>query len=479
MIIRTKSILCTFLQPDVEAVALKNGRIIFTGSTVEVKKFISASTQVIDVKGGTVIPGLVDSHTHVAGLGAKLERVDLTNAKNEQEAVALVAARTKDVPAGDWIIGQDWDEGAWASSYPDKKLLTEKVPNHPVLMQNLHGFAAWGNQMALDRAGWFVEREGFSNGRCREGGLSKCGCEMKKCRFFKKFRRCDKLDIRRQAKRWFTQVYQCLKWATHSTKMDLPVTKTCHKIAVEIIVTFFLFLFVNNFVFAQQQEVRRNYISLQPAIGWYAPSFSFYNNQYKSLDDVPFTNDVANSFRLPEIGGGRELAFEVRWKRNSPGFGFGIAASTLDTGIRAPLSDPPKPGDNRTQTYEHRLELTPIFLSAFLYLPLSNLAEIYFGQGIGLVKVAESVKIFGEDDLAIFEDRNESTGLLFQPAIGVQHTFAEQSFVFAELQYILGGYSAQGWSVPLDPFKSIFLRRGSVSLAGLRVRMGLGFNVQL
>lgn len=262
-------------------------------------------------------------------------------------------------------------------------------------------------------------------------------------------------------------------------KIDFHQIKTSHQISVEFIVTLCLFLFANNSAFAQQQGIRHNYISFQPAIGWYHPSLSFYNDQYKSLDDVPFTNDVANSFRLPDLGGGREFGFEIRWKRHASAFGLGIAAGMLDTGIRSPLNDPPKPGDNRMQIYEHKLELTPIFLSAFLYLPLSNLAEIYFGQGVGFVKVTESVKIFGEDDLAIFEDRNESTGLLFQPTFGVQHIFAEQSFVFAEMQYILGGYSAQGWSIPLDPFKSTFLRRGSVSLAGPRVRMGLGFNLQL
>ncbi|MFQ5633615.1 MAG: amidohydrolase, partial [bacterium] len=141
------------LQPDAEAIALRDGKTLIAGSRNDVEQYIAETTQVIDVQGGAVIPGLVDSHTHVAGLGAKLERVDLTDAKNEMAAVALVAARAKETPAGEWIIGQGWDEGAWASNYPDKKLLTAKAPDHPVLMQSLHGFAAWGNQMALDRAG--------------------------------------------------------------------------------------------------------------------------------------------------------------------------------------------------------------------------------------------------------------------------------------------------------------------------------------
>lgn len=141
------------LQPDAEAVAIRDSKIIFVGSAAKALTLKSENTEIVDVGGGTILPGLVDSHTHVAELGAKLTRVDLTDVESEQQAVALVAGHAKSVPAGDWIIAQGWDEGAWAQNYPDKNLLTEKVPRHPVLMRSLHGFAVWCNQMALDRAG--------------------------------------------------------------------------------------------------------------------------------------------------------------------------------------------------------------------------------------------------------------------------------------------------------------------------------------
>ena len=51
------------------------------------------------------------------------------------------------------ILGYGWDEGAWANRYPDKRLLTERVPDHPVILRSLHGFAAWANQRALTLAG--------------------------------------------------------------------------------------------------------------------------------------------------------------------------------------------------------------------------------------------------------------------------------------------------------------------------------------
>ncbi|NNF15230.1 MAG: amidohydrolase, partial [Gammaproteobacteria bacterium] len=106
-----------------------------------------------DLNGATVIPGLVDSHTHFIELGAKLSRVDLTNVATEEEAVALVVAKARTVKKGEWIFGVGWDEGAWADRYPDKTLLTEAVPDHPVVLFSLHGFAVWVNQATLDRGG--------------------------------------------------------------------------------------------------------------------------------------------------------------------------------------------------------------------------------------------------------------------------------------------------------------------------------------
>lgn len=218
----------------------------------------------------------------------------------------------------------------------------------------------------------------------------------------------------------------------------------------------------------------------QPAIGWYAPSFAFYNQQYRGLDDIPFTNDVANSYRLPEIGSGREFAFELRYRRFSGRrIGVGLSIGSLDTGIRSALDDPPKPGDTRRLTYEHKITLLPLLATVYLYLPVSTLAEIYLGQGAGAVRIEESVQIIGENGLEVFVDGSRATGLVFQPVAGIQHTFAADSYLFAEIAYVLGGYSAQGWQPPRDPFKSIFLRRGSVSLSGPRIRLGLGFRLRL
>ena len=156
-------------RPDAEAVAVRDGEILFVGSSQDALAFKDESSRVIDLAGATVIPGLVDSHTHVFGLGALLDKVNLVDVATEEEAVALIVERAKSVPQGEWIVGRGWDEGAWANAYPDKVLLSAAVPDHPVFMESLHSFAGWGNQAALDAAGVTAESEVPVGGEMRLG----------------------------------------------------------------------------------------------------------------------------------------------------------------------------------------------------------------------------------------------------------------------------------------------------------------------
>jgi predicted amidohydrolase YtcJ len=140
-------------RPDAEAIAIRGDRIVFVGRAVDSRAYRGPKTQVMDLRGSTVLPGLVDSHTHVVGLGEAQSQVDLVGVTTEAEAVERVAAFARSVPKGQWIIGRGWDEGAWANRYPTTKLLSERVPDHPVILTGLHSFAAWANRLALEHAG--------------------------------------------------------------------------------------------------------------------------------------------------------------------------------------------------------------------------------------------------------------------------------------------------------------------------------------
>lgn len=139
-------------RPDAQAVAIRGDRIVFVGERVNAEAYRRSSTHVIDLNGATVLPGLIDSHVHLPELGAALERVNLVGVQTEVDAVARVAERAKTTAKGEWIVGWGWDEGAWANHYPDMQLLSERVPDHPVVLRGLHTFAVWGNRLAFERA---------------------------------------------------------------------------------------------------------------------------------------------------------------------------------------------------------------------------------------------------------------------------------------------------------------------------------------
>jgi len=139
--------------PDAQALAIRGDRIVLVGTSAQAMALKGPRTQLVDVHGATVLPGLVDAHVHIAELGASLERVNLVGVTSEADAVDRVETRARQTPKGQWIVGWGWDEGAWANHYPDLTLLSARVPDHPVLLRGLHSFAVWGNRLAFERAG--------------------------------------------------------------------------------------------------------------------------------------------------------------------------------------------------------------------------------------------------------------------------------------------------------------------------------------
>jgi predicted amidohydrolase YtcJ len=139
-------------RPDASAVAVRGGRILYVGTDSGALATRGETTTVLDLAGAVLLPGMVDAHTHVAELGQALDKINLTAVATEADAVELVVQRAARTPKGEWILGWGWDEGAWADRYPDKRLLSDRVPDHPVLLRGLHGFAAWTNERALAEA---------------------------------------------------------------------------------------------------------------------------------------------------------------------------------------------------------------------------------------------------------------------------------------------------------------------------------------
>jgi len=153
---------------DAQAVGVRDGRIVFVGGGADAERLREAAGEVIDLQGATVVPGLIESHAHVAELGMTLQRVDLVGVETEADAIARVVERARNVPKGEWIVGWGWDEGAWANRYPDMTALSAAVPDHPVALRGLHSFAVWCNRLAFERAGITPVTEAPAGGEIRK-----------------------------------------------------------------------------------------------------------------------------------------------------------------------------------------------------------------------------------------------------------------------------------------------------------------------
>ena len=128
------------------------GRIVGVGGDDMIEQFPGAS--IVDGGNRTLLPGLIDSHGHIAGLGAALHMVDLFNVPSKQEALARVKAQDDKYPGQQWLIGRGWNQVLWTvREFPTAADLDSVVADRPVWMRRVDGHAGWANSHALKLAG--------------------------------------------------------------------------------------------------------------------------------------------------------------------------------------------------------------------------------------------------------------------------------------------------------------------------------------
>jgi predicted amidohydrolase YtcJ len=131
--------------------ASRDGVIVAVGK--DVSSFIGPSTNVVDARGATVIPGLIDSHGHVRGLGTALETLDLRGVQSEQAIADKVREAAKEAKPGEWILGRAWDQNLWpAKQFPTAASISAAAPNNPVSLTRVDGHAVWVNEKAVQMA---------------------------------------------------------------------------------------------------------------------------------------------------------------------------------------------------------------------------------------------------------------------------------------------------------------------------------------
>ena len=140
-------------QPAATAVAISGQKLVYVGKDKGAQAFVGKKTKIIDLKGKTVLPGLIEGHLHYTGEGQKMLQVHVFWSP-KAEIIAKVKAEAEKLPAGTWIIGRGWNQEVWPDKkFPTKEELDAVTPNHPVMLTRVCGHAIWVNSKALNMAG--------------------------------------------------------------------------------------------------------------------------------------------------------------------------------------------------------------------------------------------------------------------------------------------------------------------------------------
>ncbi len=156
-------------QAMVEAVATKDNIILFAGSLAEAEQYKTDSTQLIDLAGKTMTPGLIEGHGHFMGLGYNELNLDLINTTSYQQIVDAVAEKVKTTPPGEWITGRGWHQSKWeempeetVNGFQTHNMLSAVSPDNPVYLRHASGHAGFANAKAMEIAGLqILSKEGI------------------------------------------------------------------------------------------------------------------------------------------------------------------------------------------------------------------------------------------------------------------------------------------------------------------------------
>ncbi len=139
--------------PHATAMAISGDRLVYVGDASGVQAYIGSGTVVNDLRGQTVLPGLIEGHMHVPNLGQSMLMIDAFW-KPKDVILQAVKEAAEAAEPGEWIQGRGWMNTVWEDdSFPTKEELDAVAPNNPVSLQRADAHMFWFNSMALEMAG--------------------------------------------------------------------------------------------------------------------------------------------------------------------------------------------------------------------------------------------------------------------------------------------------------------------------------------
>jgi predicted amidohydrolase YtcJ len=146
--------------PEVEALAARGGKIVALGTNQQIQSYIGPDTKIVNLRGRLAIPGFIEGHGHFMALGSSKTVLNLRDAKNWDQIVAMVAAAAREAKPGAWILGSAWHQAKWdpppsqnVQGFPLHEALSKVSPNNPVWLTHASGHAGFANAEAMRLAG--------------------------------------------------------------------------------------------------------------------------------------------------------------------------------------------------------------------------------------------------------------------------------------------------------------------------------------
>ena len=136
-----------------EAVAITGNKVVRVGTNREVQRLRRAQTEVIDARGGAVVPGFNDSHAHLVSGGLSLDQVNLSDATTIDDIKDTIRVWAAAHPEREWITGRGWYYQPFNGLMPTRQMLDAVVPDRPAYLVAYDGHTGWANTKALKLAG--------------------------------------------------------------------------------------------------------------------------------------------------------------------------------------------------------------------------------------------------------------------------------------------------------------------------------------
>lgn len=160
MVLRGGTIVTLEAPGTAEALAIRDGRIVAVGTAAEIEPLIGPTTEIFDLAGATAVPGLIESHAHLWGVGQQRLLLDLRDVRSWDEVVERCRTAAEREGAGVMVVGRGWHQDKFdtpledaVDGWPRHDLLSAATPNNPVVLEHASGHATFANAAAMAAAG--------------------------------------------------------------------------------------------------------------------------------------------------------------------------------------------------------------------------------------------------------------------------------------------------------------------------------------